>query len=55
MEASRLSGFSTGVSGEKLTGVAFDNCSKLANILPDTLNYNHTGDIKETNDGALEV
>lgn len=55
MEASSLPGFSTRVSCEKLTGVAFDNCPKLANIFLDTLSRNDTRDIHEANIGALEV
>lgn len=35
--------------------MAFDNCSKLANILLDTLDCNDFRDIEETDGSALEV
>lgn len=35
--------------------MAFDDCSKLANILPNTLNCNNIGDIGQSDDGALQV
>jgi len=35
--------------------MAFDNRSKLANILPNRLNFNDIGDIGDIEGGALEV